>query len=62
MQKYYLDAVMDELNTTNTYMQHNKECKQVIMKHLKYMDNNGLEVRPEHESLPSFYWLPKLHK
>ena len=31
----------------------------VISRHLDYMVKNGID---EHEQLPSFYWLPKLHK
>ena len=27
-----------------------------------YMTNVNIDVEPEHEDLPSFYWLPKLHK
>ena len=26
------------------------------------MTNVNIDVEPEHEDLPSFYWLPKLHK
>ena len=26
------------------------------------MVKNGVDVSPEQEELPSFYWLPKLHK
>ena len=32
------------------------------MEHLQYMTNVNIDVEPEHEDLPSFYWLPKLHK
>ena len=34
----------------------------MILEHLQYMTNVNIDVEPEHEDLPSFYWLPKLHK
>ena len=37
-----------------------KQC--VILDHLQYMTKVNINVEPEHEDLPSFYWLPKLHK
>ena len=36
----------------------------VLNRHLDYMLNSGIDVHvcEQHERLPSFYWLPKLHK
>ena len=34
----------------------------MILEHLQYMVKVNIDVEPEHEDLPSFYWLPKLHK
>ena len=34
----------------------------MILDHLQYMTKVNINVKPEHEDLPSFYWLPKLHK
>ena len=34
----------------------------MILDHLQYMTKVNINVEPEHEDLPSFYWLPKLHK
>ena len=61
--KYYLD-VLNELSATNTYVHENKECEQLCSEHniVWYMANNRIEVKHEHEDLPSFYWLPILHK
>ena len=43
-------------NKYNTY-------KEVLNNmHLDYMLKNGIDVPEQHEQLPSFYWLPKLHK
>ena len=34
----------------------------IISRHLDYMLRNEIEIQEQHEQLPSFYWLPKLHK
>ena len=58
--KYYLDVVLNELSTT--YVQEDRGSQCVILDHLQYMTKVNINVEPEHEDLPSFYWLPKLHK
>ena len=60
--KYYLDVVIMELGSTNTYKKVNSDCMSVINRHLDYMLKSGIDVCEQHERLPSFYWLPKLHK
>ena len=60
--KYYLDVVLNELSTTDTYVQDDRGSQCVILDHLQYMTKVNINVEPEHEDLPSFYWLPKLHK
>ena len=39
-----------------------KGCESVVAEHLSFMANKNIVVVPELRSLPSFYWLPKLHK
>ena len=39
----------------------NSDCMSVINRHLDYMFKSGIDVCEQHERLPSFYWLPKLH-
>ena len=60
--KYYLDVVIMELCSTSTYKKVNSDCMSVINRHLDYMFKSGIDVCEQHERLPSFYWLPKLHK
>ena len=60
--KYYLDIVLNELSTTDTYVQDDRGSQCVILDHLQYMTKVNINVEPDHEDLPSFYWLPKLHK
>ena len=60
--KYYLDVVIKELSLNNTYHEVHNNKVNVISRHLDYMVKNGIDVPEQHEQLPSFYWLPKLHK
>ena len=60
--KYYPDVVIKELSLNNTYKEVHSDCVNIISRHLDYMVRNNIEVQEQHEQLPSFYWLPKLHK
>ena len=60
--KYYLEVVLKELRTTSTYKHVDRECMDVVTEHLKFMTNYKLYVDHDLRYLPSFYWLPKLHK
>ena len=60
--KYYLDVVIKELNSTSTYKEVCSDHVSVISRHVDYMMMNKIVVQTQHEQLPSFYWLPKLHK
>ena len=60
--KYYLEMVLDELNATQTYFKDSANIAHIISKHVKYMNKNSIKVEPNMEDMPSFYWLPKLHK
>ena len=57
--KYYLEVVLKELRTTSTYKHVDREC---MDEHIKFMTNYKLYVDHDLRYLPSFYWLPKLHK
>ena len=60
--KYYLEIIMKELSQTSTYEEENDDSASLVSRHLEYMMNNEIVVHSEQERLPSFYWLPKLHK
>ena len=60
--KYYLDVVLKDLESTNTYQEVHSDCSSVVSRHLKYMVQNDIFVQEQQEHLPSFYWLPKLHR
>ena len=44
------------------YAHVHSDCVNIISRHLDYMVRNEIEVQEQNEQLPSFYWLPKLHK
>ena len=60
--KYYLEVVTKEITATTTYEPVAENKEDVISKYLLYMNNNHITIKPELRCLPSFYWLPKLHK
>ena len=43
--KYYLDVVLKELESTNTYQEVHSDCSSVVSRHLKYMVQNDIFVR-----------------
>ena len=51
-----------EITATTTYEPVTRDKDDIIKEHLRFMRNNHIVVKPELECLPSFYWLPKLHK
>ena len=54
--------MIKELSLNNTYKEVHNNNVNVMSRHLDYMMKNGIDVLAEHDQLPSFYWLPKLHK
>ena len=54
--------MIKELSLNNTYKEVHNNNMNVISRHLDYMMKNGFDVLAEHDQLPPFYWLPKLHK
>ena len=58
---YLFSCVVNVLKSSSTYREVNDECENVASRHLHYMMKNSIDVESEHECLPSFYWLPKLH-
>ena len=54
--------MIKELSLNNTYKEVHNNNVNVISRPLDYMMKNEIDVLEEREQLPSFYWLPKLHK
>ena len=60
--KYYLEVVTREITATTTYEPVGRDRIAIFNEHLEFMRENNITMKPELECLPSFYWLPKLHK
>ena len=65
--KYYLDVILKELTSNPdlpaTYVVENTRNVQIVNKHLEdIVGKMRISVKENMEQLPSFYWLPKLHK
>ena len=58
----HVNVLIKQLSLTNTYQEVKSDCVSLVAEHLEYMMRNQIDVPSEHEKLPSFYWLPKLHK
>ena len=60
--KYYLQVVLKEIETTATYESVMVESQSIVDEHIKYFNNDHINVPSQCKCLPQFYWLPKLHK
>ena len=54
--------MIKELSLNNTYKEVHNNNVNVMSRHLDYTMKNEIDVPEQHEQLPSFYCLPKLHK
>ena len=52
--KYYLDVMLKELESTNTYQEVHSDCSSVVSRHLKYMVQNDIFVQEQQEHLHHF--------
>ena len=60
--KYYLEVVANEITATTTYEPVIDNKEDIIIEHLLYIRNKSIVIKHELHCLPSFYWLPELHK
>ena len=65
--KYYLDVVLKELDTSNgtnpqTYMPCSDHVENIIVEHQDFMTRQNIKIPVDMKQLPTFYWLPKMHK
>ena len=65
--KYYLDVVLKELDTSDgsspqTYTCCSTPIENLVAEHKEFMDRQNLRIPEEMRQLPTFYWLPKMHK
>ena len=60
---HYIDTLKQELSGTKAYEQTSEKEKYVISNHIFHNATRfAVTVNEDQERLPTFYWLPKLHK
>ena len=60
---HYINTLKQELSCTNAYEQTSEKEKSVIDNHIFHNATRfAVSVNEDQERLPTFYWLPKLHK
>ena len=52
--KYYLDVVLKELESTNTYQEVHSDCSSVVSRHLKYMVQNDIFVQEQQDHFTGY--------
>ena len=62
--QYYLNVIRDEVkqDTECTYLRYHETADTIIKKHVSFMRTIDIKVDTTMQKLPSFYWLPKMHK
>ena len=58
--RHYVEVLKGELNSTNTYVPAQLTKHQLLMHHINTLTK--IDVKIDKCELPTFYWLPKLHK
>ena len=59
----YIDTLKQELSGTKAYEQTSEKQKSVINNHIFHNATRfAVSVNEDQERLPTFYWIPKLHK
>ena len=60
---HYIDTLKQQLSGTKAYEQTSEKEKSVINNHIFHNATRfAVNVNEDQERLPTFYWLPKLHK
>ena len=63
--QYYKEILTKELTNNSgasTYLHCNETVDQIIESHVDFMGRNNIKIPEDFVKLPSFYWMPKLHK
>ena len=60
---HYINTLKSELSTAKTYELISTDDKSVVNKHCNEITTKfNVSITESQERLPTFYWLPKLHK
>ena len=58
--KYYVEVLKSELNSTSAYVPANLTKDKLLQRHIDSLTKSNIKI--DKIDLPTFYWLPKLHK
>ena len=58
--RYYLDILKEELNSTSIYVPTQPTKDKLLLRHIDTLTKSNIKI--DKLDLPTFYWLPKLHK
>ena len=59
----YINRLLSEVSETNsTYLHINKSKESIIEDNKEMCEKFGLSISEKQKSLPSMYWIPKMHK
>ena len=57
---YYVDVLKEELNSTSTYVPAQLTKDKLLLRHIDTLTKSNIKI--DKLDLPTFYWLPELHK
>ena len=61
--QFYINKLLSEVsNTSPTYLHIDKDKELIIEENIKMCEKFGLNISEKQKSLPSMYWIPKMHK
>ena len=55
-----MDVLKEELNSTSTYVPAQLKKDKLLLRHIDTLNKSNIKI--DKLDLPTFYWLPKLHK
>ena len=58
--RYYVEVLKQELNSTSTYVPALLTKDKLLLRHIDTLTKSNIKI--DKLDLPTFYWLPKLHK
>ena len=58
--RYYVAVLKEELNSTSTYIPAQLTKDNLLLRHIDTLTKSNIKI--DKLELPTFYWLPKLHK
>ena len=58
--KYYVEVLKSELNSTSAYVPTDLTKDKLLQRHIDSLTKSNIKI--DKIDLPTFYWLPKLHK